>query len=130
MYFWYFSSKSCEFFVIQVINFLILFQNFSYFFISLFSLVGTSFKYLFLLIYSKYPFTLFKIRYKGFPLLSFTLCHLYNVVNIFVWIFIYFNIIRIKKFYVDDIIEKVVCSVFYNYIFDFITHFSIYIMNT
>ena len=26
-------------------------------------------------------------------------------------------------FYIDDIIEKVVCAVFYIYIFDFVTHF-------
>ena len=48
-----------------------------------------------------------------------------NVVNknIFVSIFIYFNIIWIKLFYIDNIIEKVQCVFFYVYIFDFITHF-------
>ena len=33
-------------------------------------------------------------------------------------------IVRIKIFYINHIIEKVICSVFYVYIFDFITHFS------
>ena len=32
-----------------------------------------------------------------------------------------FNFIWIKNFYIDNIIEKVVYSVFYVYIFDFIT---------
>ena len=40
------------------------------------------------------------------------LCHISNIVNknIFVWLFIYFNIIWIKIFYTDYIIQKVVCS--------------------
>ena len=38
----------------------------------LLSLEGTSIKYLFLLISSKYPYTLLKIKYKGFTLLVFT----------------------------------------------------------
>ena len=52
-------------------------------------------------------------------------CLIYNIVNksIFVSLFIYFNITWIKIFYVDIIVEKVVCSVFYIYIFDFITNF-------
>ena len=52
-------------------------------------------------------------------------CHIYNIVNksIFISLFIYFNIIWIKIFYVDIIVEKVVCAVFYIYIFDFITNF-------
>ena len=37
--------------------------------------------------------------------------------------FYLFNIIRMKILYIDNIIEKVVCMVFYAYIFDFITHF-------
>ena len=43
-----------------------------------------------------------------------------NVVNKnnFLYFFIYFDIICIKIFDVDNIIEKVVCDVF-----DFITHF-------
>ena len=51
--------------------------------------------------------------------------HIYNIVNksIFESLFIYFNIIWIKDFYVDIILEKVVCAVFYIYIFDFITNF-------
>ena len=41
-----------------------------------------------------------------------------NVVskNIFLWHFIYFYIIRIKIFFTDNIIEKVVCAVPYIYI--------------
>ena len=35
----------------------------------------------------------------------------------------YFNIIWIKIFYIDNIMEKEVCVVFYIYIFCFITHF-------
>ena len=33
-----------------------------------------------------------------------------------------FNIIWIKKVYIDNVIKKVLCVVFYVYIFDFITH--------
>ena len=29
----------------------------------------------------------------------------------------------IEKYHIDNIIEKLVCAVFYDYIFDFITHF-------
>ena len=36
-----------------------------------------------------------------------------------------FNIFQIKIFYTDNIVEKVVCVVFYKYIFDFITHFQL-----
>ena len=35
-----------------------------------------------------------------------------------------FDIIRIKIFYTDNIIEKEICSVFYLFIFNFITHFQ------
>ena len=51
-------------------------------------------------------------------------CHISNIVNknVFVWLFIYFNIIWIKTFCIDNIIE-VVCAVFYIYILDFIMHF-------
>ena len=52
-------------------------------------------------------------------------CHISSIVykNIFEWLLICFNIIRIKIFSIDNIIEKVVCVVFYIYIFDFIIHF-------
>ena len=43
-------------------------------------------------------------------------------------VFIYFNIISIKTFYIENIIEKGLCSFFYIYIFDFITHFLIYLL--
>ena len=48
-----------------------------------------------------------------------------NVVskNIFVCLFIYFNIIWTKICYIDNNIEKVVRVDFYAYIFEFITHF-------
>ena len=39
-------------------------------------------------------------------------------------IFIYFNFIRIKTFIDNNTIEKVACTVFCIYIFDFITHGS------
>ena len=39
-------------------------------------------------------------------------------------VFIYFNIIQIKIFYIDNIIEKVICSVFCVYIFNFMNHFQ------
>ena len=41
--------------------------------------------------------------------------------NIFVWLFVYFNIIWIKTFYIDNTIKKVECVTFYVYIFDFVT---------
>ena len=43
--------------------------------------------------------------------------------------FIYFNIIWIKIFDIDNIIEKVVCVVLYAFMFDFITLFLIYTVN-
>ena len=43
-------------------------------------------------------------------------------------VFIYFNIISIKTFYIENIIEKGLCSFFYIYIFDFTTHFLIYLL--
>ena len=48
-------------------------------------------------------------------------CHISNIVNknILIWLFIYFNIIWIKIFYTDYIIQKVVCSFCYtNQAFD------------
>ena len=65
----YFSSQSSEFLVIDLMKSLILIRSSSYFLIfSLLSLVGTNFKYLFRLIFSKYLFTYMKIIYKGFTL--------------------------------------------------------------
>ena len=62
-----------QFVVIDLIKFLILLHSSSYFLIfSLLSLVATSARYLGLLISSKYPFALLKIKYKGFTLLIFT----------------------------------------------------------
>ena len=43
--------------------------------------------------------------------------------------FIYFNIIEIKVFYIDYIIKKVVCAVFYIYIFNFVTNFYNTVIN-
>ena len=65
---------------------------------------------------------IYTINFYIFPVFD---CHIYNIVNksIFVSLFIYFNIIWIKDSYVDIIVEKVVCAVFYIYIFDFITNF-------
>ena len=82
-----------------------------------------------LIITSSYPFTLLKVKYKGYLHYWFYIFQIFdsyisNVVNknIFVRLLICFNIIWVKKFYID-IIEKVVCSVIYVYIFGFITHF-------
>ena len=67
----YFSSKSSEFSVIDLIKSLILLQSSSYLFIfPLLSIVGISVKYLLPLIFSNYPFTLPKIRFKGFTFLN------------------------------------------------------------
>ena len=119
-------------YVYDLIKSLILLHSSWYFlFSSLLSLVGTNVKYLVLLISWKNPFGLLKIRYKGLTLLVFTyfksliVTYSFNVVyeNISVWLFVYFDIFWIKIFYVDNIIEKVVCSVFYDHIFDYITHF-------
>ena len=68
-----FSSYSSELLVNCPIKSLILLQRYSYFYFLFFllSLVGTSIKYLFPLISSKYPFTSLKIRYEGFTLLIF-----------------------------------------------------------
>ena len=35
---------------------------------------------------------------------------------------IYFNFMWVKIFYIDNIIKKIVCAIFYIYIFDFITN--------
>ena len=43
--------------------------------------------------------------------------------NICIRLFIYFNIIRVKISYVDDIIKNIVCPVFYIFILNFITQF-------
>ena len=114
----YFLSWSSEFLILDLFKSLIVLHSSSYFFFFTL-LVGTSVKYLFLLFYSKYVFTFLKGRYKGFPLYIFYVFrifyrHISNLVNnnIFTWLFIYFNIIWIKIFYTDNIIEKVVCAVF------------------
>ena len=106
-------------------------QSSSYFFIfSMLSLVGTSVKYSFPLISSIYSLCwkqdIKDLHYKFLRIFFWIFDrHISNIVNknISVWLFIHFNIIFIKTFYVDDIIEKVVCAVFYIYIYDFITHF-------
>ena len=100
----------------------------TFFISSLLWLVGNSVKYSFLLIASKYPFTFLKIRYKKsthFYIFEIFEGHISNVVskNIFLRLFIYFNFIWNKIFYIDNISEKVVCRAFYVYIFDFISHF-------
>ena len=114
----YFSSELSTFLVTGLTKSPIFLHSSSHLFIiSLFSLIGTSFKYLLPLISSKY--------YSICPKISnpFSSHILYKKKNIFVWIFIYFNIIWIKNFYIDNIIKKVVSIVFYIYIFDFITYF-------
>ena len=69
----YFHHNRLSFFVIDLIKSLTLLHSSSYLLIfPLHSLVETSFKYLFLLISSKYRFTLLIITYKGFTLLIFT----------------------------------------------------------
>ena len=114
----YFSSELSTFLVTGLTKSpIFLHSSSNLFIISLFSLIGTSFKYLLPLISSKY--------YSICPKISnpFSSHILYKKKNIFVWIFIYFNIIWIKNFYIDNIIKKVVSIVFYIYIFDFITYF-------
>ena len=69
----YFSSYTSEFLFNDLLKSLFLLQISAIFLIfSLLSLEGTSINYLFLLTFSKYLFTLLKIRYKGFTLLIFT----------------------------------------------------------
>ena len=113
------------FLVIDLMKSLILIQSFSYFLISsLLSLLGTSVKYLF-------PFVSIGVSENKVQTIStinfyvFFDCHIFNIVNkkIFVCLFIYFNIIWIKTFYIDNVIKKVVYSDFYINIFDFITDF-------
>ena len=107
--------------VFDLIRLLILPHSSSHFFITSFLLsVGTSVKYLIPLMFSKYSFVLPIIRYKGFTLLIFT----------------YFNSLIITYDSFDHLIllgsnsitliifEKIVCVVFYTYIFIFITHFK------
>ena len=55
-----------------------------------------------------------------------------NVVNmnIFVWLFICFNIIRINIFYNDNIIKKIVCAVFLYLYLCLYYSFLIHIINT
>ena len=99
--------SSSEF--INLIKFLISLHSFSFclsfFFFFLLSLEGTSLKYSFPLIYSKYPFTLLKIKYKGFTLLKFrcfeSLIVIYSMWStriLNVWLFIYFIVIWINTF--------------------------------
>ena len=91
-------------------------QNSSYFLLLfLLSIVGTSVKYLFPMISLKYPL----IKLRIFEL------HVSNAINknTFVWLFISLDFIQIKIFNVYHVIEKVVCSIFYIYIFESITHF-------
>ena len=42
-------------------------------------------------------------------------CHVSNVVykNTFVWISVYFHFIQVKLFYIDHVIKKIVCTIFY-----------------
>ena len=105
----------------------------SYFFIiSLLSLVGTCVKYLFLLISSKYQFTLLIIRYKEFILLIFKYFQ-YLIVTCQLWwitIFLY-DVSSILILFGSKIFilttssrKKALCMVFYIYIFEFITHFQ------
>ena len=99
---------------------------------SLLSLVGTSVKYLFPLVSSKYPFIFLRIRYKEFSLLVFmysqSLIVTYTVhKDIILHDFLYILILfESNFFYIDNTIKKVVCMVFYIYMFDFITHFNLY----
>ena len=109
----YFPSSSSEFLVTDLIKPLILLHSSSYFYISSFlSWLGTSVKYLFLLIYT-INFYIFRIFY----------CYISNIkIKLtFAWLFIYFNFIGIKIFGIDNTIKKLVCAVFYNYAF--ITNF-------
>ena len=73
-----------------------------------------------------YPVVLSRIRYKGF-ITNFYVAkvfdrHISNVVNknIFVWLFIRLDLIWIEIFYIDHVIKKVVCTIFYTYYFEFI----------
>ena len=68
----YFSSELSQFLVLKLIKSLILLHSSLCFsIICLLLLVGTRVKYLSLLIFSKYPFTLLIIRYKGIKNLSY-----------------------------------------------------------
>ena len=116
-----------EFLTINLIKSLILRHRSSYFFIfSLLSLVESN-KCLFSLISSYYPFALLEIRYKGFTFYIFWIFdrHISNIAYkyILVWLFIYFNFIWINIFYINNIIEKAVSSVFYVCISDIVTRF-------
>ena len=77
------------------------------------------------------PFILLIIRYKKFTLLiTYVLQvverHISNVINknIFVWLFIYLYFIRIKIFYIDHFIEKVVYAIFHIYFFKFVKSYD------
>ena len=101
-----------------------------FFIFSLLSFVGTSIKYLFQSIFSKYTSTLLNKRYKECTKWVFSyfesLIHVSNIVNknIFIWIFIYFNIICIKIFHIDHIFRS------YHIIRSYhITPFFIYLFN-
>ena len=61
--------------------------------------------------------------------LVFFYCQISNIVNknIFAWLFIYFNIIWIKSFYIDNIIEKLVRSVYIHY-FNFVPYFQLILL--
>ena len=116
-----------EFLTINLIKSLILRHRSSYFFIfSLLSLVESN-KCLFPLISSYYPFALLKIRYKGSTFYIFWIFdrHISNIAykNILLWLFINFNFIWINIFYINNIIERVVWSVFYVCISDIVTCF-------
>ena len=110
------------------------------YFFSLHSLVSSSAKYLFPLIFSNYPFTLLKTRYKGFILKSFTYFQYFIATYPIQWMiiimcdfssfFMTFSIIWIKILYIDNIINKIACAAFYIYFFDIGTHFYNTFMNT
>ena len=116
----YFSSQLSVFFVINLIKSLIWPHSTPYFFVFyLVPLVGSSIKDLFPVISLECLFTLLIMIYKGFTLLIltdfayftyyviFTYFYKSNIVSktILVWIIIYFNIIWIKKFDINNIIE-------------------------
>ena len=90
-----------------------------FYFFSLLPLVRPSVKYLLLLISSKYAFTLLiRIYCIIFYMLQIFDCHISNIANwnIFVWLFLSFNVFLNKILYIDNIIEKVAYAVSYIYI--------------
>ena len=94
---------------------------------TLLSSVEARVKYLHPLLSSEQQFILLIIKYKGFTLLSLRFLgfnrHIFFVINNFFLLFMCFDFIWFKIFFIDHVMKKVVCVIFYVYFFKFITHF-------